>query len=368
MTNDLIPTQPGELATREGGGLALAGQVANRIAGAAVFTDYQARKAANTLRRQAGDLALFSDYLAAAGIPGELPTGDDLASDPASWAGVSWGLVAGFVRWLLSEGYSVSSVNVRLSTVKVYAALAAQAGALDRQELALIQAVKGYKRADAKHLDEKRQAAGKPTRRDTRRGLTTNSGDPVRAGRKTQPVSISKDQAAALKNRPDTPQGRRDALLMCLLLDHGLRVGEAARLTVDCFDLKAGELRFYRPKVDKVQTHRLTSDTLRAARAYLATDAPALGNVWRGSRKGKHGLTGAGLSARAITERVRALGAALGLAGLSAHDCRHYWATQAARNNTPIDRLQDAGGWASPAMPLRYVEAARIANDGVRLE
>ncbi|MBC8492720.1 MAG: hypothetical protein H8D43_02960 [Chloroflexi bacterium] len=38
-----------------------------------------------------------------------------------------------------------------------------------------------------------------------------------------------------------------------------------------------------------------------------------------------------------------------------------------ARSGTPIDRLQDAGGWASPSMPLRYVEAARIANEGVRL-
>ena len=34
---------------------------------------------------------------------------------------------------------------------------------------------------------------------------------------------------------------------------------------------------------------------------------------------------------------------------------------------TPIDRLQDAGGWASPAMPLHYVEAAKIANQGVLL-
>ena len=48
-------------------------------------------------------------------------------------------------------------------------------------------------------------------------------------------------------------------------------------------------------------------------------------------------------------------------------DSRHYWATQAARNGTLIDRLQDAGGWASPAMPWRYVEAAKIANEGVRL-
>jgi integrase len=39
-------------------------------------------------------------------------------------------------------------------------------------------------------------------------------------------------------------------LLMCLLLDHGLRVGEVVRLQVADVDLKAGELRFYRPKVE----------------------------------------------------------------------------------------------------------------------
>ena len=73
------------------------------------------------------------------------------------------------------------------------------------------------------------------------------------------------------------------------------------------------------------------------------------------------------MSDRAITDRVRALGEEIGIEGLSAHDCRHFWATQAARNGTPVNRLQDAGGWSSPAMPLRYVEAAKVANDGVRL-
>jgi integrase len=73
------------------------------------------------------------------------------------------------------------------------------------------------------------------------------------------------------------------------------------------------------------------------------------------------------MSERAITERVRVLGAAVGLAGLSAHDCRHYWATQAAKNGTNAFRLRDAGGWSSLAMPSRYVEAAAIANEGVIL-
>lgn len=342
--------------------LTQAGQLANQIAGAGVFTDYRSRKAPNTIRRQDNDLALLGDFLRS----GKLDPGD-FANDPEAWQGMTWGIVAGFSRWLLESGYAVSSVNVSLSTVRVYAGLAAKAGVLSSQELTLIKAVQGYKRNEANHLDELRTE----TRRSVRRGSR------VKTHKKTKWVSLTSKQAQGLKNLPDTPQGRRDRLIMCLLLDHGLRVGEVAGLTVDCFNLKAGELRFYRPKVDRIQIHRMTPETLQAARTYLANDAPALGPIWRGSRKGKgseHGqpgggvLTNQGMTTRAITQRVKNLGAGLGIASLSAHDCRHYWATQAARSGTPIERLKDAGGWSSLAMPERYIEAARIANEGVKLE
>jgi integrase len=115
-----------------------------------------------------------------------------------------------------------------------------------------------------------------------------------------------------------------------------------------------------------VQTHRLTADSLRAAHAYFEQDAPTLGPLLRGSRKDRR-LHEAGMSERAITARVKYLGKVIGIEGLSAHDCRHNWATVAARNGTPIDRLQDAGGWSSPSMPLRYVERAKVANEGVML-
>ena len=85
----------------------------------------------------------------------------------------------------------------------------------------------------------------------------------------------------------------------------------------------------------------------------------------RGSVRGGQ-LAGDVMSVRGITKRVRILGERVGLRGLSAHDCRHYWATQAAKD-TPLDRLQDAGGWSSYAMPLRYIESAMIANQGVQL-
>lgn len=340
--NELQTTATNEIITSDA--MAHAGQVANNAAEQNVFLDYTSRKAANTVKAQRFDLAVFSDYLTAAGIP-DAPDADRLQTSPNAWYGVSWGLIEGFVKWQLQEAYSTGSINRRLSTCKAYVKLAAKAGVISAQEMALIRTVSGYGQKEAKRINE--------TREQTRRG-----------NKKAAPVSISDEKAESLKSNPDTPQGRRDAVIMTLLLDHGLRVGEVAQLTVTDFDLKKGKMLFYRPKVDLEQTHKLSTDTLRALQAWFDSgDALAMGPLLRGSRKGGK-LTGSGMTETSITERVRTLGQKIDIEGLSAHDCRHYWATKWA-GKVDVLRLQEAGGWNSLAMPRRYVERAQIANEGM---
>lgn len=334
MSNEITPLAPT---------LSALGMTANHVARSNVFQDYRERKANNTLIRQDRCLRMFALYLGEAGV-----NSGSLAYDANAWDGVTWGLVEGFKRWLLLKGFAVSSVNVMLSTIKTYAGLTAKAGKIPPQEYILIKAVQGYRRTEVKRIDKQRKVK--------------------RIGnKKAEPVSITPKQANRLKEQPNTPQGRRDKLLMCLLLDHGLRVGEVARIAVGDIDMKAGLLAFYRPKVDKVQAHQLTPDTRKALKAYLRYDAPSSGLLLRSSRKGKGGLSSQGMTERSITDRVRVLAEVVGIHSLSAHDCRHYWATQAARSGTPIERLQDAGGWNSLAMPARYIEAEKIANEGIRL-
>jgi integrase len=157
--------------------------------------------------------------------------------------------------------------------------------------------------------------------------------------------------AQALKDQPvTTEQGRRDTLIMCLLLDHGLRLEEVAILTAKALDMKAGTITFYRPKVNKVQTHTMTPDTRNAARVYLK-HAPADKILWRKSSKGT-GKLGEQLSetsaTRAINKRVELLGRHAGIEGLSPHDCRHYAATFEARKGTPIDQLVDSSAGTRP--------------------
>ena len=352
MTTDIV-------LSGQAGAIAVAGQVANHYAAGNSFTEYTSRKADNTLRAQLGDLETWTEYLCAATNGADCPDAETLQTRPEAWRGVTWGLVKGFVQWMLSEGYAIGTINRHLATVRVYCKLAAQAGVIGATEAAMIRTVQSYGGKDAKRIDERRETTRRPTKRGTG-GKST---------KKAAHVAISLDQAKALKAQPETPQGRRDALLMALLLDHGLRVGEVAILTVDAFQTdENGVFDFYRPKVGKQQKHRLSDDTLRAVKAYMQHDAPARGSLlFRQSVKGGRLTDDAGISERNLSERVRTLGKRVGIPNLSAHDCRHSWATRAVAGKTDAFALRDAGGWASLAMPSRYVEAAAIANERVTL-
>lgn len=323
-----------------------AGKAANKAAARNVFASALIGKAENTNRRKRADLALFETFLNGAGVPVS-----DLYNSPQAWRGVTWGIVESFKAWMLQEGYALASINGRLSTVRNHAGIANKAGAISDTEARMIASVKGYAHKETKHIDDKRRADGMNTRK---------------GAKKEHAVIIPADIAEILTTaQTETGQARRDAFMMCLLLEHGLRVGEVSILTRAAFDLKAGTFTFYRPKVNKTQTHTMTGNTRKAAAAYFKHDAPQDGILWRKSNKGT-GKLGAQMTSpeRAITKRIELLGRKHGIEGLSAHDGRHHWATYESNNGTPVNRLMDAGGWNSPAMPLRYIEASHIANEG----
>lgn len=48
------------------------------------------------------------------------------------------------------------------------------------------------------------------------------------------------------------------------------------------------------------------------------------------------------------------------LAKLSAHDCRHYCATDMARKGYDVKHLMQWFGWSSPAMAMRYVAEREV--------
>ena len=268
-----------------------------------VFTIYNQRLAPNTRRRQAADLRVFAVYLNTVGMP---TTAMQLAADPDHWTNVNSQLVEEFVRWQLQQGYAIGSIGVRLTTVKRYCALAMRMGAVNPAVERLIATVHAYTEREGRSLDQERTV--------TRRGE-----------KKATALTLTHAQASQLKSRSAaSPQGWRDALLMCLLLDHGLRVSEVAALQRSAIHLEQERLVFYRQRVTAPQMQQLTADTLLTALMYLAQNGINAGPLLRASRRGGQLVPG-GMSTRAINARVGWLGATIGVPGLSPHDCCHYW-------------------------------------------
>lgn len=283
----------------------------------------------------------------------------NLWSDIHAWKAVRWGMVEGLKHWMLKKGFSISSINLTLAAVRAHAKEAALAGFLSHTEYVMIKSIEGYGYSDGKRLDTNRAKAGISTRIGKKPPAHT--------------VNINEKDAQGLKLHFDTPQGRRDTLLMCLLLDHGLRRGEISPLLAEnCWieqenGVTVGYFRFFREKVNKWQTHRMSQDTLIAYLRYVRNgDCPHDGCLLRSSNKdGTLGKTG--MSCGAIYERVKELGRQQNLKGLSPHICRHYYTTIALRYRSNPADVQQAGGWSSPAMVTRYREENGIANDGIFL-
>lgn len=305
-------------------------ELADETARQSAFADYRSRRAENTLRRQDAELANFGAYIGVGGL-----------TTPTAWAGVTWGLVDSFVKKLLVDGYAVGTVNNHLSTIKTYAKLAAKAGTVSVQELAMIRIISGYAHREAKRINEKRAGAGIETRLGTKKEMAR---------------VLTEAQEVALKGLcDDTPRGLRDCVLLVLLLDLGLRVSEAVDLQVADFDRTTGKLVVNRRKTDSVTTFELRNAKRDALRAYLEAIEPA-GQLLRGSRK--DGTLIGGMSSRAVRARVCAMGNRLGTDHLSPHDLRHTRATRLA-STLNVRQLMDWFGWNSPAMAARYIESVQ---------
>ena len=163
---------------------------------------------------------------------------------------------------------------------------------------------------------------------------------------------------------------------MTLLLEHGLRASELVSLTADAFDFEEQTLTFWRKKTKEWTTHELTVGAWKTAVSYQPL-MPLEGGIFLGSRKGGELTTGL-LNRITLSRLVQRLGVGVGfyrveiwfnqkgeprerkIGTLSAHDCRHYCATDMARKGYTVKKLMDWFGWTSPAMAMRYVESAEI--------
>lgn len=331
-----------------------AGYAANRAFSHDVFADFRKTCRPNTLLRHDYDLRAFSTFLDTAGIQ---RTEEELKSDPIAWRGMTYGILSAFRLWLEERGEAVGTIKARIATIHQYCRLAGPppqgAGVLSAEELAAILNVKGYNGKAARNLDEDRKRRGIPTRVGTKKATFT---------------AITESQAERLKHTttpPPPPQrfprehdqllAARDALMLCLLIEHALRCGELVALDVESIDLERHTLSIYSEKTHTFNVHELQERTEAAARTYLTQLGRNTGPLFSGYHNQR-------ITTRAINKRVGILGQELGLVQkrLSPHDLRHFFTFDALEHGLPLDLVQGIGGWTSPYMPLLYAKRSIV--------
>lgn len=160
---------------------------------------------------------------------------------------------------------------------------------------------------------------------------------------------------------------RRDAAVIYLFLDSGIRRGELAGLEVGDLDLDHREVTV----LGKGRRTRTVSfgrkaewaldRYLEARLSHRQAEAPQL---WLGE-KGKGPMTGSG-----IFQMIQRRGEAVGAKGLHPHVLRHTWAHMMKLARMSDEEIMKLAGWRSPQMLARYAAstaAERARESGRRL-
>ena len=148
-------------------------------------------------------------------------------------------------------------------------------------------------------------------------------------------------------------ESRRDAAILYLLADSGMRLGELAALKASDVDRRSGVM-VVRGKGDKARSVPFSKKTAVAVDRYLRArsrhkDAD-LAWLWLGLKQR--------LSPSGIAQMVRRRGAAVGIEGLHPHRFRHTFAHMWLAAGGQEGDLQRIAGWADRQMLGRYGASA----------
>ncbi len=182
-----------------------------------------------------------------------------------------------------------------------------------------------------------------------------SSTSPASGSRRRPPEVLSEPEAIALIKACSTraPTGVRNRALIAVLWRSGLRISEALQLELRDVDLQAGSLRVRHGKGDKSRTVGVDEQTA----AMLARWIDRRRKLSPGARAPVFcTLAGGRIDPSYVRHLLPRLAAKAGLdRRVHAHGLRHTYASELARERTPINVIRDALGHTSLAVTDRYL-------------
>ena len=170
----------------------------------------------------------------------------------------------------------------------------------------------------------------------------------------------------AMRNLERALPDRRAQLVVSLMVQEGLRVGEVARLRVEDIDTYTGEIRVF-GKGEKTRVVPLTEATSGRLVAYLEDNGHRSGLIVRSK------FDNTGLTVRHVSRLVGVWMQQAGIKtrpydGVSAHALRHTCASDALDKCGNIKTVSELLGHASIVTTQRYVRPESVARMRSALE
>ena len=166
------------------------------------------------------------------------------------------------------------------------------------------------------------------------------------------------DRVVAFCEADKTIAGLRDAVLISLMSDCLLRIGEA--VAVNCGDFKKNTLLVHTSKTDQHgvgESLYVCERTRRLIKRYLTKASIHRGALFRRVRRGDH-ITSERLTQQSARRIIKQRAHQAGVEGfISGHSLRVGSAVSLAQAGATVVDMQVAGRWKSLQMPAHYAKA-----------
>lgn len=253
--------------------------------------------------------------------------------------------VEAFARWLASENRSIEVDEIDHEDVAAFLNSPAARDRVDGQPKTptAMNALRGNLRSYFRFAHEAGYAR-------------TNAGRLIRRARCSPPPpralsDLERDRLLCALALDATPEGKRDRVLVSLMLHTGIRLGDALRLEREDVDLEGGELRLRRSKNSREEIVVLP-----------ATERMLESRLWIAERTGVLfvGRDGKPLSARHVQRRLREWAERAGISKrITPHMLRHTFAQGLYNRTGDLALVQSALNHRSIVSTLVYARCDR---------